>query len=141
MHKIISAAVLSLACLACQTSAHAAAVDQALAIKFLEETKMDEIVKAGIDEYVNQLGKGATPEDQAKLRQTLEALAGWEVMKGPLVELVKQTYTQEEVNAYLAFVRTPAGASMTAKGAEFSRGMSMLSSERFKKLLQQGAGQ
>jgi hypothetical protein len=58
-----------------------------------------------------------------------------------LVDLVKQLYTQEEVAAYLAYLRTPAGASMSAKSAEFSRRMTGLASDRLKRLIQQGVVQ
>lgn len=135
MYKFISATALTIACL----SANAAAVDQALAVQFLEETKVAAVIQSTIDEYVDQMGQGGAPETRAKLRKMFEATIGWEVTKADLIELVKQLYTQEEVTAYLAYLRTPAGASMSAKSAEFSRRMTGLASDRLKKLIQQGA--
>lgn len=137
MYRFILATALSISCF----SANATAVDHALAVKFLEETKVEEVIQSTIDEYVSQLGKGAAPQQQGKLRQMLETTMGWNATKDQLVELVKQMYTQEEVDAYLAYVHTPAGASMTAKSAEFSRRMTGVASDKLKKLIQQDLGQ
>lgn len=67
------------------------------------------------------------PESKAKfdafeqqLQQTTEAQIGWKVLEPEYVDLYAKAYTEPELDAILAFYKSPAGQTMLAKSPELS---------------------
>jgi hypothetical protein len=116
-------------------SAHAWAgpVSESLAMEYLKISKVEDIINATITQYDSQLSAQITPGDKAKLHDLLVRVMGWEAIKDQLVAEVRNVFTQEEIDASIAFMKTPAGASATAKGAEFSKRMASIVSSNLQK--------
>jgi hypothetical protein len=95
-------------------------VDKKLAIEYLTISRYEEVVNASIKQYEVQLFSAAKPEDKAKIHEMLEGALGWEATKDQLANIVMNLYTKNEIEASIAFMKSPAGASATAKSEEFS---------------------
>ena len=74
------------------------------------------------------LGKNLNDEQKASLEdfqkqifETVNAHVGWKAMEPDYVDLYAQTYTEDELDAIIAFYKTPAGMSMIAKTPELSQ--------------------
>jgi hypothetical protein len=100
--------------------------DRDVAADFLVLCRMHEAVDESLKTYEQQLLPTATPEDRAKWHQMMEGTTGWDAIKDPLTDLVMKIYTRAELEASIAFMKTPLGASATLKQGEFSRQFSML---------------
>ena len=134
MKKLITAFIIALV----SSNVYAAEViDKNLAIEYLKLSKTDEIINASIQEYETQLFANAKPEDKATLRKMMEDSMGWEAVKDQLVEVVINVYTKEEIVAYIEFMKSPLGASATAKSGEFSKQFTMAVSTNLQKVLAQ----
>ena len=57
---------------------------------------------------------------QQKLKQMTEDQISWKVLEPQYVDLYAKTYTESELDAILAFYKSPAGQSMLAKSPELS---------------------
>ncbi|HEY8997391.1 MAG TPA: DUF2059 domain-containing protein [Edaphobacter sp.] len=57
---------------------------------------------------------------QQQLQQATEAQIGWKVLQPEYVDLYAKTYTEPELDAILAFYKSPAGQSMLTKSPELS---------------------
>ena len=103
-------------------AANAADPDQRqLALDYLTTSRVEDLINSSMNEYDEQLFKDATPEKRAEFRKFLKDAIGWDALKEQLIDLVLTLYTKEELEASIAYMRSPAGASMTAKGPEFSK--------------------
>ena len=99
----------------------ALAGDKDRAIEYLKLSRIDEAIAESINTYDAQLFANAPAAERAKLRALLETTMGWEAIRDRLAEIVTQVYTPQELDASIAFMKTPLGASATAKSGEFSR--------------------
>ncbi|MDE0853758.1 MAG: hypothetical protein OSA97_04980 [Nevskia sp.] len=116
-------------------------VDRALAVKYLQVSRMDEIINSSIQEYeTSMVKKDATPEQRARVHELLESTMGWKAIEGQLADLVMQTYTKDELEAYIAFANTPAGASFTAKSGDFSKRFSTILAGNLQRAIRQKPG-
>ena len=104
----------------------AQAGDRDRAIEYLKLSRVDEAVAESIKTYEAQLFSNASAEDQANLRRLMEETVGWDAIKDRLADIVMAVYTPEEIDASIAFMKSPLGASATAKSGEFSRQFSSL---------------
>ncbi len=112
--------------------------ERALAVKYLQVSRTEEILNSSIQEYETSMVKGdATPEQRAKVHELLESTMGWKAVEGQLADLVMQTYTKDELKASIAFMNTPAGASFTAKGGDFSKGFSAILAGNLQRAIKQ----
>lgn len=66
---------------------------------------------------------------------------GWDATKDQLAELVMKLYTREELEASIAFMKSPAGASYTAKNEEFSKQFTTLIANNMQSVVKQWASQ
>jgi len=79
--------------------------------------------------FTNQtLGKDLTDDKKAELEAfqkqlygVVDSQVGWKAMEPAYVDLYSQTYTEEELDAIIAFYKTPAGASMLGKAPELNQ--------------------
>lgn len=110
-------------------------VDKELALEYLKISKYEEVVNASIQQYEIQLFGKAKPEDKAMLHDMLVDSLGWNATKDQLANIVMNLYTKKEINASIAFMKSPAGASATAKSEEFSRQFTNAISENLQKVL------
>ncbi len=128
-------AVVALITAVLSATAWAGEVSESLAAEYLKLSKMEEIINATISQYENQLPAQTKPEDKAKFHDLLVGAMGWEAIKGQLLDEVKHVFTQKELEASIAFMKTPEGASATAKGPEFSQRMASIISGNLQKIM------
>lgn len=131
---VVIAALLS-------ANAWAVPVSESLAMEYLTISKMEDVINATITQYESQLSAQIKPEDKAKFHDLLVRVMGWEAIKGQLVAELRNVFTQEEIDASIAFMKTPAGSSATAKSAEFSKRMATIISSNLQKSMANTAPQ
>jgi hypothetical protein len=115
--------------------------DQQLALEYLTLTKTEDMLNATIKEYDEQLFKNAPQSKRAKLHSVFEKTMGWNATKAQLAELVINIYTKEELNAYIAFIKTPAGKSGNDKSVEFSKRYAAFLSENLQRVIKECCSQ
>lgn len=112
------------------TSVSAQATSSALAEKYLRETQVPEILQAQISSYADQYAKGHDAAYRKLVHEYLERIMGWDVLKEQYLDLVRSTYTEQEINAFLQFSNTPPGRSMNAKNIIFASKLSAIAAQR-----------
>lgn len=71
-----------------------------------------------------------------KFGRDFVAALKWENLKGDYLRLYRETYTQEEVDAQIAFYETPLGQSIVAKGPAVGAKSSAIMQGRYLPLIQ-----
>jgi hypothetical protein len=62
---------------------------------------------------------------------------GWSAIKDQLVDLISQTYTKEELEAYISFAKSPAGVTFSNKSISFTKSYSDIAIHNQIKLTQE----
>ena len=118
--------------------AHAAdRADTTLAIEYLKVARVEQIINSSMDSYSQQLFKNIPDADRVQMDKMMREVMGWEAIKGQLATLVADVYTKAELKASIAFMKTPLGASATAKSEAFSTQFSALISQKFLKFIRE----
>ena len=103
--------------------------DKALAIEYLQVSKFEQAVDTAIHTYSLRLSGNMPEEERAQFKKFMQDVMGWNAIKDRLAELVVRLYTREELEAAIAFDKSPLGASITAKNELFSRQFAELLSQ------------
>lgn len=111
-------------------SATTQATTKELAEKYLRSTQVPEMLQAQVDGYADQYTKGQDPASRKRIHEFLQRTMGWDALKDEYIDLVQTTYTEQELNALLRFINTPAGRSMQAKSTTFASKLATLSAKR-----------
>jgi hypothetical protein len=111
--------------------------DRELAIQYLEASRFEEIINTSLDSYGQQLFKNLPNADRMQIDKMLKETMGWDATKNQLADLVAKIYTADELKAYIAFVKTPLGASGAAKSNEFSAQFATMLSQNFLKFIRE----
>lgn len=111
--------------------------DKQLAIQYLKLARVEQIINTSLDTYKQQLSKEFPPEDRTKVDEMMRQAMGWDVVKDQLADLVVKVYTKAELKAAIAFMRTPLGASLTAKSDQFSAQFASLLSHNLQKFMRE----
>jgi Uncharacterized protein conserved in bacteria (DUF2059) len=114
------------------------AVQKKLALEYLIIMDMPKQIDSSIDAYEAELG-ASLKIDKAKFKAALEASVGWNATKDQMVDLTANTYTKEELAAYIAFAQTPIGKAFNAKNAAFTKGYTELASANLLAFMQKNA--
>lgn len=122
--KILVAGTLFAVSLASQATTKEAAE------KYLRATQVPEIRQAEVESYTDQYAKGQDATSRKRLYDYLERVMGWEAVKDDYIRLVQDTYTEQEISAFIKFTNTPAGRSMTAKSTVFASKLATISAKR-----------
>ncbi|MDR2208873.1 MAG: DUF2059 domain-containing protein [Azoarcus sp.] len=124
-------------------AAHAAdKPDRGLVFEYLELARFEEVINASMEiqsPQLSQLLSGLPDIDQAEVNKIMLAMReamGWEAIKDQLADLVANLFTADELKASIAFMKTPLGASATAKGKEFSVQFGALMEQNMLKFMQ-----
>lgn len=70
--------------------------------------------------YLNQISAGQPADLKAQMSEYVLSVMGWAAYKDSYTELVKSTYTQKELQAAIAFMKSPLGRTVTKKGIKLS---------------------
>lgn len=130
--------IFVLAPLCADDASRAAKVEEFFRLTNLENTytQMIELVRRQTGaQFIQQLtGVQLPPSYQADLEAfqadvfaLMDSEMGWERMKAEYIRLYTEAYTEEELDAIVAFYRTPAGQSMVAKTPSLMEKSSALS--------------
>jgi len=109
---------------------------RALAIEYLTLSHVEDALNESLRGYEEQLLPGLPAAEQAKLRNLLESTVSWQATKNELIDVVTGLYTVQELEASIAFMKTPLGASATSKSGEFSRRFSGIVVQKFQVAVQ-----
>jgi hypothetical protein len=94
-----------------------------LVAQYIAAAQVEKMIAAQVEGYV----AGYTQEpalrgmDKTRIAEYMNATLGWQGIKDQYTALIEKTYSAEELKAAIAFMRTPAGASMTQKSLQFSK--------------------
>jgi hypothetical protein len=116
-------------------------VSKNLAMEYLRTSKIEDVINASIAQYEIQLFGKASPEQKENFHNIMVKTIGWDATKDQLAELVIQIYTREEIEASIEFMKSPNGASATAKNEEFSRQFASMLSKNVQMAISQGSEQ
>ena len=85
----------------------------------------------------HQFGATPTPEQQkqfsdldGRVTGLVEQAIGWKVIEPDFIKLYSDTYTEPEVDSFLAFYKSPAGQTMLAKSPEVASKSLVLTQQR-----------
>ncbi|MBI4001059.1 MAG: DUF2059 domain-containing protein [Nitrospira defluvii] len=112
-------------------------VSKETAIEFLQLSRMEQTIDASIKEYEAQLHQNAAPEIKKQIHQLMVGTMSWAATKDDLAAVVIRLYTKEEIEAAMAFMKTPLGASFTAKSEAFAREYAAIISARMNRVIEE----
>lgn len=118
----------------------AEAADQALAREYLELRGFEKSYQAYLARF--SLYCADAPEAaQSECYKAIQTRIGWDAIKGEVLDLVTTTYTRDELQAAIAFLKSPAGGSYSAKNEKFATKLQQLSMTKLQGAMQDGDGQ
>lgn len=112
-------------------------VSKELAMEYLKTARIENVINTSRMQYEVQLFGKAKPEEKEIFHKIMVDVMGWEATKDQLAGLVMQVYTKEEIEASIAYMKSPLGASAIAKNEEFSKQFANILSENLKKVISQ----
>jgi len=127
MSKLTRHLATAVALCACLT---ANATSTALAEKYLHATQIPEMLQAQVEGYTDQYSKGQDDAYRKRVHDYLERVMGWNALKGEYLDLVRDTYSEQEINAFLQFMNTPSGRSMKSKNTAFANKLATIAAKR-----------
>ena len=147
MKILISAVAVALSVLV--PVAHADEASQRVIIEELLQTmKIDEMMTPVFEQMRYMLEQRFTqmgaPEDMRpilkrytdKLVTVMEEAMGWQTLKGDIISIYVQAFTEDELRGMLEFYKSPIGRSVTAKMPAVMQQSMLLSQKRTPELLE-----
>lgn len=107
--------------------------DKALAIEYLQVSRLEPGINAMIDTYSLQLYGNMPEAERQQPKKFMQDVMGWDAIKDQLADLVVKLYTREELNAAIAFEKSRLGASISAKNEQFSKQFTELLSQNMQR--------
>jgi hypothetical protein len=105
---------------------------------------VDLMMKQASTNSEKMFGKDMTPEQKTTLSHfqeqvfnLVETQMSWKALEPQYTDLYEQTYTEDELDAIIAFYKSPAGASMISKTPELTTRSMELSQARMTALMPQ----
>lgn len=115
--------------------------DKALAIEYLQASKLEQAINVSIDTYSLQLSEQLPEADKQQFKKSMQAVMGWDAIKDQLADLVVNLYSRDELKAAIAFENSRLGASIAAKNEQFSKQFAELLSQNMQKFAQMNSHQ
>jgi hypothetical protein len=112
-------------------------VSRSLAIEYLELSKIEQVINTTISQTEAQIFPGG---DKGFNNMMVEAM-GWDATKDQLINIIITIYTKEEIEASISFMKSPVGASATAKSEEFSKQFAILISTNMQEIMKKCCAQ
>lgn len=117
-----------------------AKAEQLVSIQHTQKTveQIAENITTQIDQVADRAaGPDATPDQKAKIdsfkkqvSQVVDASLGWDAMKLAVVDLYVKNFTEDQLDAILAFYKTPAGAALLEKMPEINAQFGQVGNQR-----------
>lgn len=106
-----------------------------LAAEYLELSKAKESFDATIETYVEQIASQDKRVDKEKLREVFNSYMGWNTIKKPLLKIVADSFTVNELLAINRFYGTKEGKALANKSPALSAAVSDIIGENIKKMV------
>ena len=93
-----------------------------LALELLEVTNSEELHNQTIQSYIDNFSKDpkfATPEFQEFMWEAM----GWDALKEPMIKVMEENYTVEELRTLVAFMKSDVGQSFIRKSPKVNAEM------------------
>jgi len=119
------------------THAYAAKDDNALAIEYLTLSKAKETFEKTIDAYVAKFSSQTPNADKESIKQFFNTYMGWDALKDPTVEIVKESLSKKELKDIIRFYKTDSGRSLAEKSPKMSANISNLIGLNLQKAIQE----
>ncbi len=97
-----------------------------LASEYLELSKTKETFETTIETYVDQLSSKNPGADKERMREFFEAYMGWDVLKEPMIKIVADSFTEEELIGINTFFKSRFGKVLAEKSPALSAAISEL---------------
>ncbi len=107
-----------------------------LASEYLELSKTKETLETTIETYVNQLSSQNPGADKEKMREFFDAYMGWDVLKEPMIKIVADSFTDEELVGINTLLKSRFGKVMAEKSPALSAAISELIGSNLNKALE-----
>lgn len=130
---------LTLFIIATCTSVFAKEPSAALVNEYIRVSRTQESVAAQLDGFRKQLSVDSAIETQKRISDYLEATMGWDAIKVEYTNLIKSTYSSEELNAIINFTKSAMGSAITRKNEVFSRDIAVFMAKRTQAVSEQFA--
>lgn len=108
-------------CVLCSGALASDKPDRKLALEYLQAARMEQTMNSSIDAMVSSMYPNANEKEKGEFRAIIEQTVGWEASKEQLLAITTEVYTKQELKAAITFMKSKAGASMTAKNETFSK--------------------
>lgn len=131
MEKVLIAIALSIA------SVHCLAVESPskdLVERYFTATQTQKMTEAQVDGYADQFSKGKDATYRSNFHEYLNSVMGWDALKDEYIGLVRETFSEKEIKAALAFMESPVGRSMSQKSIAFSKKMSAIAAKKIQQV-------
>jgi len=114
------------------------APDKTLAREFIEARGYEKAYAQYLARF-SLFCSDAPEEAQSACLKSLQDKIGWDAIKTDVLDLVISTYTKEELQAAIAFLKSPVGSSYNAKGEQFATKLQALSTDRLQGMMSSGS--
>ena len=108
--------------------------DKSLAREFLEVRGFERSYGQYLEKF-SMLCSDAPESAQSDCLRVLREKIGWDAIKGEVLDLVSTTYTKDELQAAIAFLKSPAGNSYNSKNEKFASKLQALSTGKLQDVL------
>ncbi len=92
--------------------------------------KIQEAVEAQAQGFRAQYAASARPEQKAQIDAYVESVIGWTAVRAEYTELVQSTFSAEEIQASLGFMKSKIGQAIAQKNALFASKSAALVAKR-----------
>lgn len=129
MNKIILIALLA----AMPLLGHAASPE--LAAEYLQLSRTEQIWEDSISTQVSELTAAMPTDQRVGFIKFFKSVMSWPVMQKDMQRAMQELFSDEELRSVNAFMRTPLGASFSAKSPAMAVRVAQISARRLQEVL------
>lgn len=105
-----------------------------LVTEYIKAARVEQLHNAELDRYIRLKTAGATAAEKKRIEKDIRATMGWAALKGQYATLVRRTYTRQELQSAVRFLKTSTGRKISRKNVDFSQQITSLLEKRGRKL-------
>lgn len=94
--------------------------------EYLTVSEYQQISDSVANDSIAQIPKDLRPEQRAMATMIVKKTMSWNATKDQVAELVANTYTKQELEAYIEFAKSPAGVTYSEKSIAVTKGLSSI---------------
>ena len=97
-----------------------------LVMEYLTVSEFQKVADSVAANSIAQIPNDTRPEQRALTIKMIKRTLSWDATKDQVAELVANTYTKQELEAYISFAKSPAGVTFSGKTVGFTNGLSSI---------------